>query len=1078
MPISTNGTVVARFAGALYNQQLSNATYNEVVTWSNTNDLNALLNAVYVRDFSSATDLSVATTIIANLGLTAVAGLDNWLSAQLTAAGSNKGAKIAEILNGFAQTPASDPIYGAAAAAWNNQVTTSQTLSQTAGNAGGSFTTLGTTPAGVTFTLTAGVDTPSLSSGNNVGSGITGDATPANNSYTLGDSIVDASTTDADVLNLTIVGATASAVATVTNIETINLTNTGAGNHTFSNALVTGVKNINAVVAIAADTETVTNIASLATVVGLSGKGNLTATTAASTAGTADTVALALNGAGTSATVRSAVDIGNTNAIEAVTIVATGTNFVNLTAGTANKSITVTGAGALNLAGPANAGLVGDATLAALTFNAAAATGAQTVSFGAGAITATGGSAADTFTFGATLGSTDTVDGGLGNDTVTFALGTAVQANPALTSIETVTADFQAAGTYNASKTTGITTLNLLNTVGSVNEAVTNLAGTATAINFKDGATHGTVNIGYATGAAAAAVITIGTQNSTTAVGAAMTIGATALTNAASVAINSVKDADNTAVVVNTLGTVNVGTATTLTASTGTLAALTLGALTGTAVTKETVTADGGAFIQGAFVGGALTDLVLTSANKAGLTTGAVGTANNATTASKLVNYSVTTGATTAVNMGAIDAATLNTTSVAAVSALKTVTYNLGSAATVTALGAIDATNESGGGNNVGSGVAQMDSIAFTLGADAVIDVTVGAISARSVTAATFTVAAQTAAHATGATLDMDESIGSIAITAGANETFTLTVNGINDITGTELYNLALGTVTATGAGNVAIAGLATGVKSIASINLTGVTGTSEVAASTLFGTSGYTITVGSGGTSATGVSGSDKADIITGGAGADVLLGGAGADEITGGLGIDTITGGAGADTINLTEATSSVDTLKYAESGAANVDVVSGFKAGTDIVSLSIGNIAGTETGTLSNVAGTDIIAAVVAGALTATTVAANAAVAGGTTNLVFLSSVAGTSFATAIGTGTVTGATDTNFTTATESVLTAWYDSNNGQAVVGYIINSSTAAVDVLSSADTFVEVVRVGMVAGDYTSANLIASLSMY
>jgi hypothetical protein len=53
--------------------------------------------------------------------LTAVEGLANWVAAQLTAAGANKGAKVVDLLNGFAQM-SSDATYGTAATAFNTKV--------------------------------------------------------------------------------------------------------------------------------------------------------------------------------------------------------------------------------------------------------------------------------------------------------------------------------------------------------------------------------------------------------------------------------------------------------------------------------------------------------------------------------------------------------------------------------------------------------------------------------------------------------------------------------------------------------------------------------------------------------------------------------------------------------------------------------------------------------------------------------------------------------------------------------------------------------------------------------------------
>ena len=154
MAISTNGTVLARVAGALYNTQMSNATYSEVKTL----DPAALANALYARDFSSSTDLAVATTLVTNLGLTSVTGLANWVAAQLTAAGSNKGAKVVDLLNGFAQLTA-DATYGAAATAFNTKVDAALALSQTDGNKGGTFAAAGTAPvANASFNLTANAD--------------------------------------------------------------------------------------------------------------------------------------------------------------------------------------------------------------------------------------------------------------------------------------------------------------------------------------------------------------------------------------------------------------------------------------------------------------------------------------------------------------------------------------------------------------------------------------------------------------------------------------------------------------------------------------------------------------------------------------------------------------------------------------------------------------------------------------------------------------------------------------------------------------------------------------------------------
>ena len=242
MAISTNGTVLARVAGALYNTQMSNATYEEVKTL----DPSSLADALFARDFSSATDATVATTLVTNLGLTAVEGLANWVAAQLTAAGSHKGAKVVELLNGFAQMSA-DATYGAAATAFNTKVDAALALSQTTGNAGGTFAAAGTVSAvSATFTLSTGIDTADVVSASRGTASSTFKFTSGNETIngsvgTLGndDILLDDTTTDADVLNVN--GGTGT--FTATNIETINLTTATAA--TLQLDKVTGAKNVN-----------------------------------------------------------------------------------------------------------------------------------------------------------------------------------------------------------------------------------------------------------------------------------------------------------------------------------------------------------------------------------------------------------------------------------------------------------------------------------------------------------------------------------------------------------------------------------------------------------------------------------------------------------------------------------------------------------------------------------------------------------------------------------------------------------------------------------------------------------------
>ena len=218
MAISTNGTVLARVAGALYNTQMSNATYSEVKTL----DPASLTDALYARDFANATDTAVATTLVTNLGLSTVDGLVNWVAAQLTAAGANKGAKVVELLNGFAQMSA-DATYGAAATAFNAKVDAALAASQKDGNAEGKFETAGVTAPVTSFALTTSVEAIVGSAGDHT---ITAPATvattgAAQTTINSGDSIDGGAGNDTVTLTLAAANNNSLSGLTIKNVENI-----------------------------------------------------------------------------------------------------------------------------------------------------------------------------------------------------------------------------------------------------------------------------------------------------------------------------------------------------------------------------------------------------------------------------------------------------------------------------------------------------------------------------------------------------------------------------------------------------------------------------------------------------------------------------------------------------------------------------------------------------------------------------------------------------------------------------------------------------------------------------------------
>ena len=148
MAISTNGTIIARLAGGLYNQTLSSASYNEIVgSVKSAADINSLANSLVATDFAGKTDAQIATVLLTNLGLSSVAGLNNWVAAQITAAGpAGKGAKIVSLLNDFSNLT-SDATYGASASSFNGKVDSALVLSQTAGFKGGDINAAATIAA-------------------------------------------------------------------------------------------------------------------------------------------------------------------------------------------------------------------------------------------------------------------------------------------------------------------------------------------------------------------------------------------------------------------------------------------------------------------------------------------------------------------------------------------------------------------------------------------------------------------------------------------------------------------------------------------------------------------------------------------------------------------------------------------------------------------------------------------------------------------------------------------------------------------------------------------------------------------
>ena len=516
MAISTNGTVLARVAGALYNTQMSNATYKEVAAM----DPASLVNALYARDFSSATDATVATTLVTNLGLASVAGLTNWVAAQLTAAGANKGAKVVDLLNGFAQLTA-DATYGAAATSFNTKVDASLALSQTDGNKGGTFATVGAVVpvVGATFTLTTGLDNIAGAAGDDVVNGFVS-ATTGVSTLTGGDQINGGAGNDA--LNITIdTNMTANTMTpALSGVESIVVRNLSAGGNVDELSLVqaTGVTSVALNNSLTGGNISVTNapISAVYSVTNTpadtnSAAGILVTVSAADVTGAADTVKFSVANAGSkignAAANTATVNVGNTSGVESVSVAASGTNYITVDGGgTDTTSVVITGAGVNVIA-------LGSDLNSTLTLDASTSTGSNA------------------FALASNVTSSDVIKGGTGSDTLSVTLGTATgvsvtgveklvieqgstnnanlgfAANPGFTTIEVRDSDDE------TSILTGITTGTTLAFVGAdtTTSNLTYTKGLAT-----NDTAFGTVQLNTAmAGAADTLAVTLGNQGVT-----------------------------------------------------------------------------------------------------------------------------------------------------------------------------------------------------------------------------------------------------------------------------------------------------------------------------------------------------------------------------------------------------------------------------------------------------------------------------------------------------------------------------------------------------------------------------------
>jgi len=585
MAISTNGTVLTRLAGALYNTQMSNATYKEVAAL----DPSALANVLYARDFNTVSDATVATTLVTNLGLSTVAGLSNWVAAQLTAAGANKGAKVVELLNGFAQM-SSDATYGAAATAFNNKVDTSLALSQATDNAGGSFDEISAAVNGKSFTLTSGVDSGTAFTGKNGDDSfagvITSDRAAASTTFGPGDNLAGGAGTD--TLRVSISGthtaAQTHASTTSSGVEKLLVDNfeTSTFDDTIDASLMTGISTVGLSSSSATGDLVVSNLRNIVGAEMSLGAGDLTVSYQSTVVvGSSDVQNLAVNG------------------LTAGTFTAASVETVNITSsGTASTltAVTATSATGLNISASAALTVTNAIDASVKTVNASTSTlGVSLVLPDSVNHTVTGGAGNDTVRMdGSQVDANDSIDAGTGTDTIILsgAVGSAT-VGAKLAGFETMRS-YQdvAAGntlTLNASFIAGLTTVGVSKmTYTDDNDGTADAATVTAAFTGVEGqaiAVSGITSAGDAndTGTMTAAV-SVALKTDTTTDAGSITLG-TATASAYTAGANNAITFNVTADDYETLTLANQGAAST--ANT----ALTIATLSATDATKLVINA-------------------------------------------------------------------------------------------------------------------------------------------------------------------------------------------------------------------------------------------------------------------------------------------------------------------------------------------------------------------------------------------------------------------------------------------------------------------------------------------------------
>ena len=1008
MAISTNGAILTRVTSALYGEYLSNASYTEL---KDTAPATAAANFL-TNDFAGKTDLQVANTILTNLGLTSITGLNNWLSAQLTAAGSTaaaKGAKLVSILNDYANLT-TDATYGSYATSFNAKVEAGLVKSQTTGAKGGAYATADVVAVtNATLALTTGVDTTLV--------GGAGDDTfnATNTTLTAGDSLNGGAGTDTLALTSIAAGTYGTGVTT-SSIENLTITAT-IGDATIDTSGMTGVTAVTS----SGSTSNIalTGLKAIPAVNMTGTSSNLNVGVASTVvAGTSDAATITLNGAAATASNTLTIDgVETFNVATSGSNTGTSTNVLTLS-GTTLNSVNVTGAATARLSAALNA----TATSAGVvTSDAGAHDVTFTVPAGAASNVAMG-DGNDTVRI-ASISALQSIDGGAGTDRLvsSVAVSTVTGANvkgfesvqisggvtvalpTATNTVSTLTIADAAGGTL-----TGFAAGGTVNLTTGGNATVTNATGwtgTADAITVNVGAASGTGSTGALTSLVSADLVETATLNN-------LQIGSDLSARSIGVSSTTLKS------VVATGGSAPL----TITGGATTLTSVDASAVTGAVTFPSTISASGAALIGGAgndvitgaagadtltgnagndtISGGAGADVIsggdgndnITGGTGADNLTGGAGTdvfvfASNATTAATPVVTSTNAAPDTITDfVSGTDKISItgayapvaflgtftNITAALAAQASNAVAYR---AAYISGENSLYVFKNTDGTLNVDDMVIKLPSTVTTITAADLYLGSQGTGNAVTLTAASANVTASASTNGSETTAGTNTPIGS-ANTTDMNDTVTSAVQFLVGSTvaggaGTDTLALSLPATTTTWTqANIAVPSTVTGFESITLANHT--------PSSTVTGRY-YDLTLDAANvptnTTLTVVSSEDglayDGSVITSGviftasalaASQPINFTGAAAqDSVTGGAGNDTINGGDGNDTLKAGTGSNSVSGGNGDDSitSASLTDTVDGGAGNDTVIALT-----GAYTGSLAGGAGVADVLQVIAG------------------------------------------------------------------------------------------------------------------